>query len=106
MENIGLMLMGSITSLAQLFIIGICLYYLIKKPSIEGWFLLLPSLVMLLMRLCNMIVVPILFQKQFITPDYWSVVGPLMSLIGFFAEIIFGIGLLMLVHKVIKKGVV
>jgi len=53
-----------------------------------------------------MIVVPILFQKQFITPDYWSVVGPLMSLIGFFAEIIFGIGLLMLVNKVIKKGVV
>lgn len=105
MENFEMILMSGLGAFVQLFIVGICIYYVAKKASVEAWLLLVSSLVSFFLRLFYMILVPVLFDNEIIDPGTWSTIAPFFSLISVLADIMFGIGFLMLVNKLLRVTV-
>lgn len=103
MENFAMMLVSGLGSFVQLFVLGICIYYVVKDSSVDAWFLLLGSMVSLLLRVFYMLLGPVFFNNEIISFDTWEVLGPFVGIIGVLADIMFGIGLILLVNKVLRK---
>lgn len=88
----------------QLIILSACIYYLVKKFSIEGLLLTIGAIVGLLFTIFSIIVLPYLCQKNIIDPIFgqmkiMSIIGP----VNFIASIAFAIGFFMLICKMLLK---
>jgi len=104
LEIIYYIFLGLITSLGQVLLVGICLYYLIKKGAkADATLLLIGSSIMLLCGILS--TVGALFARVWGTESYvtytYSIQG--ISMLG---SLLFVIGFFILIRKVIKPKVI
>ncbi len=90
--------------LPQMVVVGICLYYLLKKFSIDGVLLSLGAFFSLLITIFYVVVLPYLFESEImdISSESYTIFLAIVNVISFFASVLFAVGLVLLVNKVLK----
>ena len=77
MKEIGFSILRSLTFIIpQLIILSACIYYLIKKTTLDGILLILGSLVGLAVTIFQIIVLPYLYQKNIVDPITGGINAP------------------------------
>lgn len=91
-----------LTFLSEIIVLGICIYYVVKRKSIDGILLLISSLMLLLIK-------PILyFGNKYFPVDAsnlsaMTIFDTSLKLYGFVSTTLFTIGIVLLVLKQIKQ---
>jgi len=84
----------------QLFVSLTCLYYLIRKLSIDSFLLTIGSFLSFICSLTTVLILPALISLDMENiPMYFTLIAAL----GFVANILFAIGLLVLVNRYLNK---
>ena len=104
MKEIGFSILRSLTFIIpQLIILSACIYYLIKKTTLDGILLILGSLVGLAVTIFRIIVLPYLYQKNIVDPITGGI--NLMTFIGaisFIGSLAFSTGLFILIYNSVR----
>ncbi len=107
MDSIGSNIISSLGYLVPQFIIaGACLYYLMRKSSVDAILLAIGSGIGALLSIFNVIIIPVLYESGYdVYSDsglYFQVIGP----VGLIGSLLFASGLIVLINSHIKaKGV-
>ena len=105
MREIGFSILRSLTFIIpQLIILSACVYYLIKKTTVDGILLILGSLVGLAGTIFHVIVFPYLLQKNIIDPITGDI--KMMTFIGsisFIGSLAFSTGLFILIYNTARE---
>ena len=105
MENLGLYFLQSLTSLIpQLIVFSACIYYISKKKTIAGIFLIIGSVFGLLSSIFYGMLMPYMIAGNRLQIEFYdSSMMLVIRAIGFLMSMLFSIGLFLLIHNIVKK---
>ncbi len=88
--------------LAELVILGICIYYFVKTKSVDSVLLLISSIMSALYRPLSMFVFNYVLKNESGMSDNFLFYKNLLGFYGLVSTIIFSIGLFLMVIKLVK----
>ncbi len=86
----------------ELTILGFCIYYVVMKRSIDGILLLISSIMSILVRPLNTLFYNYIFQGDQYKPEDVSLYTDSLKIYCSISYILFAIGLILVIRKLVK----
>jgi len=92
-----------ISLLIELAIIGICIYYVVKSKSIDGILLLISSIMSILIRPANVLLINYISNSTAHDPGKIELFSSYIQIYGLVSYTLFAIGLILMILKLVKS---
>jgi len=91
--------------LPHLFVLIVCIYYMVKKASVDAVLLTIGSFLGLLTSVFYMIILPLFWSYGSDSFSSREMIISAVGMVGFFGSVMFAVGMLLLIIKQVKRGV-
>ena len=91
--------------LPHLFVLIACIYYLAKRAGADSLLMTIGTFLTFLTSIFYMIIVPLFWRYGSDSFSTREIIITIVGIFGFIGNVMFGVGLLLLIIKQVKKGV-
>lgn len=89
--------------LPHLFVLIACIYYMVKRPGADSVLMCIGNFITMLTSIFYMIILPLFWSYSSDSMRLREVIIGAVGLIGFIGNVMFGVGLLLLIIKQVKN---
>ena len=102
MESILDIILNILSMVLELTILGFCIYYVVRKKSIDGTLLLISSILSILIRPLNALFINNFMQGEQYTPEVYNIYRDSLQIYTSISYILFSVGLILMIRKLVK----